>query len=248
MIFKTVADPYWRVNANGDPWPGCAPGRAVTFFCVAKRKSPKKRPPPLPAPSASATGTCGARFRWGLAKLASLKQTPALIHPKLRSSAHLEGDPGYGIGGAQRRIAPRARMPPSLPSPGGGRGKTVNTLTHRGAHRHFSRPHRGRAGVGAPRALGAMPGAAGPIPRWGPPLYAPRSAAAGGSGLALFERSEFSQTPHAVSTAGSRSASEGRGQWGWPFFWFLFFGQAKKRDCAAGRTPRPTMQSDKPTP
>ncbi len=47
------SDPYWRVDVNGDPRPGCAPGGAVTFFCVAKRKSPKKRPPPLPASSAA---------------------------------------------------------------------------------------------------------------------------------------------------------------------------------------------------
>ena len=37
-------------------------------------------------------------------------QTRVLLIPVgLRSSAHLEGDPGFGIGGAQRRIAPRAR-------------------------------------------------------------------------------------------------------------------------------------------
>ncbi len=141
--------PYWRVGANGDPWPGCAPGGAVPFFCVAKRKAPKKRPPPLPAPSARATGTCGARFGRGPARTRlRLRQSRALIRPKQRSSAHLEGDPGYGIGGAQRRIAPRARMPPSPPSPGGGRGKTVNARTHRGAHRHFSLPHRGGPGWG----------------------------------------------------------------------------------------------------
>ncbi|BDT68486.1 hypothetical protein os1_26690 [Comamonadaceae bacterium OS-1] len=47
------SDPDWRVGVNGDPRPGGAPGGAVTFFCVAKRKSPKKRPPPLPASSAA---------------------------------------------------------------------------------------------------------------------------------------------------------------------------------------------------
>jgi hypothetical protein len=42
-------------------------------------------------PCASLRATCGARFRRGLAKLASLKQTRSLIRLNLRSSAHPEG-------------------------------------------------------------------------------------------------------------------------------------------------------------
>ena len=38
--------PLWCDAAFG-LMPGCAPGRAVTFFCFAKRKSPKKRRPHL---------------------------------------------------------------------------------------------------------------------------------------------------------------------------------------------------------
>jgi len=38
-----------------------------------------------------------------------LRQSRALIHLALRSSAHTEGDPECGIGGAVRHIAPRAR-------------------------------------------------------------------------------------------------------------------------------------------
>jgi hypothetical protein len=78
-----------------------------------------------------------------------------------------------------------------------------------------------------------------PDPR-GPPLYAPRSTALGGSGLALSERSEFSQTPTKASTAGSRSASGGRRQWGRLSFGDFSFAQ-KKSYCAAGRTTRPGM-------
>ena len=36
--------------------PGCAPGGAVTFFCFAKRKSPKKRRPYCPCPLRFAPG------------------------------------------------------------------------------------------------------------------------------------------------------------------------------------------------
>jgi len=43
---------------------------------------------------------CGARARWGLAKLASLKQTRALIHLSLRCSALPHGASGIGCGRA----------------------------------------------------------------------------------------------------------------------------------------------------
>ncbi|BDT68233.1 hypothetical protein os1_24150 [Comamonadaceae bacterium OS-1] len=195
---------------NRDSRPGCAPGGAVTFFCVAKRKSPKKRPPPLPAPSAGAAGTCGARFGRGLAKLAALKQTPALIRPKLRSSAHLEGDPGYGIGGAKRRVAPRARNGSSAPI-----AIRSDLTTH--TTTSVSRPRRD-----------ARLRRADPAPQ-GPHLYAPRSAVECGSGLALFERSEFSQTPHSTSTAGS-PARKRRGSDSWGGLSFGYFSLAKCMD------------------
>ena len=144
------SDPYWRVDVNGDPWPGCAPGRAVTFFCVAKRKSPKKRPPPLPASQRYRTGKPAVLALGGVwLNSPAAQTTPALIRPKLRSSAHLEGDPGYGIGGAQRRVAPRARNENSAPI---AIRSDVTTRT-----------------TPPPRALGAMPGTAGPILLLGSP-------------------------------------------------------------------------------
>ena len=59
---------------------GCAPDRAVTFFCFAKRKSPKKRRPDGGGP-ARAGLLCGARCLGPRAELAvftsftALKQT-----------------------------------------------------------------------------------------------------------------------------------------------------------------------------
>ena len=41
--------------------PGCAPGGAVTFSCLAKRKSPKRRRPCCARPSAALRATCDAR-------------------------------------------------------------------------------------------------------------------------------------------------------------------------------------------
>src|SRR5450830_101425 len=46
---------------------------------------------------------CAARARWGLAKLASLKQTRALIHLSLRCSALPHGTSGIGYGRACER-------------------------------------------------------------------------------------------------------------------------------------------------
>ena len=41
--------------------PGCAPGGAVTFSCLAKRKSPKRRRPYCACPFAALRATCDAR-------------------------------------------------------------------------------------------------------------------------------------------------------------------------------------------
>jgi hypothetical protein len=63
----------------------------------------------------------------------------------------------------------------------------------------------------------------------------PSSAALGGSGLALSERSEFSQTPPNASSAGY---PQGTG-FGSPFLWFISFGDPKEMNSAAG--PRPGL-------
>jgi hypothetical protein len=70
-------------------WPGCAPGGAVTFFCFAKRKSPKKRRAEIAVPSL-------LNFFGGMCKLASLKQAHTLIRKSLRCSATLHGASGIG--------------------------------------------------------------------------------------------------------------------------------------------------------
>ena len=90
------SDPYWRVGAIGDPRPGGAPGGAVTFL-LRKRKVTKRKAPQLSAPSASATGTCGARFGRGLAKLAcgSNNASPFPSKPVLLG-AHRWGPRGSG--------------------------------------------------------------------------------------------------------------------------------------------------------
>ena len=61
-------------------WSGCAPDCAVTFFCFAKRKSPKNRRAGFVA-RRSAPVRCVARPGRGLAKLASLRQRQPLSAP-----------------------------------------------------------------------------------------------------------------------------------------------------------------------
>ena len=51
--------------------PGCAPGSAPSFFCVAKAKKAKERRPHWPCPFASLRAACDARARGGAAELAA---------------------------------------------------------------------------------------------------------------------------------------------------------------------------------
>ncbi len=95
-------------GCHRDPRPGCAPGGAVPFFCMAKRKAPKKRPPQLSAPSAGATGTCGARFGRGLAKLACAQTDASPDPPKAVLLGAYRWGP-RGAGSARLRRASRLR-------------------------------------------------------------------------------------------------------------------------------------------
>ncbi len=59
------------------------------------------------------------------------------------------------------------------------------------------------------------------------------SAAAGGSGRALFERSEFSPTARCEQRKVPRRGPD----FGSPFLWYLSFGEAKERYSPAGARP-----------
>ena len=127
-----------------------------------------------------------------------------------------------------KHACPAARMPPRKhPATGATRWEFVAGLC-------FARP-------GGDEALRARP--------WGPsvatardhPVEAgPRSAGFGGSGIALFERSEFSETPLNPSTAGCPERSAGDPDGGSPFLAY-FFWRSKRSECSAGRTSRPPL-------
>ncbi len=107
--------------------PGCAPGGAVTFFCFAKRKSPKKRRPCCLRPLRCAAGQPGVlghgvhrRTRCAPAALRSnncgesVHEACALrraCHPApCAPQAHTEGNPpGSDIHSGHRCARPRLR-------------------------------------------------------------------------------------------------------------------------------------------
>ena len=88
-------------------WPGVA-RQQVTFFCFAKRKSPKKRRPYWLRPFASLRATCGARFRRGLAKFAfgSDNAIPDPPEPPLLGPART-GQSGTGTEDRNTKNKPR---------------------------------------------------------------------------------------------------------------------------------------------
>ena len=164
-------------------WPGYAPGGAPTFFASPKKVG-KERRADVRAPSLRYGVPCAARVRRGLAELALRAQTtPALIHLPLRCSALPQRRrPEYPRFTAHRQLAAAlvvrghrwdTTTKPDEPRPGG----PTNLTDKRCAHPRSNAPRYSRRHASA------------------------SSAATGGSGLALFERSEFSQTPPGASNA-----------------------------------------------
>src|SRR5450830_780439 len=118
---------------------GIAARRPPHFLCFAKESKQRK----ATRSQGHFVVPCAARARWGLAKLAALKQTRALIHLSLRCSALPHGKGGIGCGRAcegtdeistggassgaggpvlivlSRALAPHraAKQPPSVPAP-----------------------------------------------------------------------------------------------------------------------------------
>ena len=153
-----------------------SPGMRVTFFCFAKRKSPKKRRPPVCDPFAVRRGKPAAcRLRgapWNSLCAARAARTSTASqftkHARFDARAH------------------PATAPPQAQPAGGGQPniKTTGQPNIHSGHR-CARPGprsawRLRPRVGAERSNGTC-GCSSPFA----PLDAPRSAGFGGSGLAI---------------------------------------------------------------
>jgi len=92
---------------GGDALSGCAPDRAVTFFCFAKRKSPKKRRAEVRAPAGylALLASCGV----GLNSLRSNNARPDPPAAALLSPATRHGEPNSREPTAQDRTAEQGR-------------------------------------------------------------------------------------------------------------------------------------------
>ena len=180
------------------------------------------------APAGEVLLLCFAKEKYPKERRAEVVAPFAALRGTLRCSvwSGSRSNSAYGLKQSRALIRPALRYSPT-PHGVGADSQTTNSQypARRSRAATASRPRRDVARS-----------ATDPDPR-GPPLYAPRSTALGGSGLALSERSEFSQTPHKARTAGSRSASRGRRQWGRLSFGDFSFAQKNKLLARRGELP-----------
>ncbi len=213
----------------------------VTFFCVAKIKSPKKRRPHCLRPFASLRATCGARGRGAsqnsLRCFAAPFKQLRRANPRSLCVLRHTGHPAHC---APRRIQ---------------RGWGANSPSGRRCARPSLRSAwRLRPRDGAERSNGPC---GCPAVRLSTPLLAAPAAgrlrgehgrqcahASLSSSPWLSERSaqrEVSSTAHPATdpTQVAPQRSEGVADWGSPFFWVLFFGEAKNKYLACRGDSRP---------
>ena len=205
----------------------------VTFFCFAKRKSPKKRRPPVCDPCASLRGKPAA---------CRLRGAP---QNSLRAGALRSDNCGESVHEAwalRRPCSPRNRPAAGAAS----RGWTAEHPNNRTAGHPFGPLLRWAQAAQREALAPAIRGRAQQWPVW-------MFCSSGPSGcaeerrvwrirarvcLSDAQRRELSETPPNPSTAGCPVApAQGTQTVGSPFLWFLSFGDAKERDSPAGRLP-----------
>ena len=226
----------------------------VTFFCFAKRKSPKKRRPPVCDPFALRRGNlrrgdCGVRRGTRFAPAAR------------RSDNHGESDHEAR---ALRRACHPATAPPQAQPAGVGQPNIQTANIHSG--HCFARP--GLAGASATRCANWAERSKGPCGCFAPfaPLDAPRSAAGGvacvpkdthaslSSSPQLFERSaparsEFCGAPRSRAPQVAPARSAGVADSGVAFSLVTFFWRRKRKLLARRAIPglRPQPEHAFPT-
>jgi hypothetical protein len=214
FLFRDILRRAWRpgfapvgeafsgsATTTGREWPG---GHFLSFASPKERKQRKGEPTvcvpqrSYGQPAVLAAGGCPL-------ELATLKQSRALIHLQLRSSAQPEGQ---RTSRSTRLAALRATLP------------NASDWWHAQTflNRWLSKLARAKQSAAVLAAVEA----------------GLSSAAAGGSGLALFERSEFSQTPPDASSARNRAADLPSARF---FFGYLLLAKQKKVTRLPGRDP-----------
>ena len=186
-----------------------SPRRATYFSLLRQRNVGKRKATPLSATLRCAAGNLRWRASAGVwLNSPAAQTTPALIPPPPTiAGAYRRGwVPGNGIAIAAlgllscplSRVRERARVRVDEASPTAKNHPHPNPL-----------PHAGEGAKPASRTGSQRSDASRTPEPSPPPLHAPRSGGFGGSGLALFERSEFRQTPPNLSTAGCPKRSAG---------------------------------------
>ncbi len=176
---------------------------------------------------------CAARARWGLAKLAALRQTRALIHLSLRCSALPHGASGIGFGRACERTDEIGRACASS-----GVGVSLFDLLGRALVRpRAAKQPRLLIETTRRRCAAAAVGSRSP-----PPVGHGEQRRLGRiKGSRLFERSEFSETPPKLSSAAD-PAQQGV-HVGSPFFAY-FLWRDKESEAPAGAQSRPPTSNE----
>ena len=210
--------------------PGLRPGGRLTFFASPKKVSKKRRPD---VHALLRRVRCAAQLGRGLAKLAALKQTRALIRPSLRCSP-------CPTGGWEREPTAAAAQRRHFASIGGrgcfaarvGTDALPNT-----SNRYAPAPLDVQA-----HPISSVPSQARPHPiplaPWG---RAEQRSARGIRPRVCLSVSEFSGAPPGASSAGNHEVALTSGR----LSLLTFFGEAKKVRRPPGRNPglRPESKS-----
>jgi len=211
----------------------------VTFFCFAKRKSPKKRRPPVCDPCASLRGKPAA------CRLRGAPQN-SLRAGALRSNNCGESEHEAW---ALRRPCHPATAPSQAQPAGVGHPNSRTANIHSGhccARPRLRSARRLRPRSGAERSKGPC-GCS--VPRCPSGCAEERRVWRIRARVCLSDaqRRELSETPPNPSTAGCPGApAQGTQTVGSPFLWFLSFGDAKERDSPAGRLPASALHQGMP--
>ncbi|PUA95837.1 hypothetical protein C8C99_0640 [Acidovorax sp. 107] len=201
-----------------------SPRRARYFSLLRQRKVPKRKATPSLRPLRGAKGqTCGGAVAGRAVELA--------LRCARRSDSH--GESAHEAWALRRPCSPRNR-PAAGAASRGGTAEQPTSIRAIAALGLVSRAQAPRAAQAGPSEAKARVDVWFPLPLW------MRRGAQGlaDQGSRLSERSEFERDPAKPEHRRlPRSEAQGTQTVGSPFFWVLFFGEAKKSASPAGRLP-----------
>ncbi len=219
----------------------------VTFFRVAERKSPKKGRPYCLRPLRCTTGQPGVL---GHGVHRRTRCAPAALRSNNCGESVHEACVSFGTHATPRPARPRRIQKGTQKK----RTSTRAIASLRCARPHLAGASATRCAVGAERSDGpcgcSAVGCLAPHPCWlrlrrggcgvsmgvGAPM--PRELTRRGCPSGARSAKQVPRrTPQPTRRRFAPSHSEGVADWGSPFFWVLFFGEAKKSTSPAGATP-----------